>query len=128
MRLINWILVFPFVLIALSFTISNRQDISLTLWPFPFTVEIPLALFALVMILIGFLFGGVASWWAGHNRRVRARETKRQASDLSREVKVLEKELDKEKAANEAAVGNSSTQVVALSEGKNAPSKWSASD
>ena len=131
MRLINWILLSPLVLIAISFAVSNREAVELTLWPLPFSVSMPLVLFSFIMILIGFLAGGCASWFAGQNKRKQARDTRKKASELDKKVQSLETELAAEKKVMSET--DSSKDAGMLTTEKTTPqlpakSKWSAAD
>ncbi|WP_420547746.1 LapA family protein [Curvivirga sp.] len=127
MRIINWILLFPLVLIAISFAVSNRGATELTLWPFPFSVEMPLVLFGFIMMLIGFLAGGFASWMAGQNKRKEARDTRKKANALDKEVQSLRSELKTEKQL-ETEINEAVLPVPSDTEKLPAHSKWSASN
>ncbi|MTI11368.1 LapA family protein [Curvivirga aplysinae] len=120
MRIINWILLFPLVLIAISFAVSNRGATELTLWPFPFSIEMPLVLFGFIMMLIGFLAGGFASWVAGQNKRKEARDTRKKANALDKEVQSLRSELKTE-------ISEAVLPVPSDTEKLPTNSKWSAS-
>ena len=96
MRLINWILLFPLVLIALSFAVSNRDGVTLTLWPLPFALDVPIVLFSFVILVLGFFFGGLANWLAGQERRKLARDKRKEADRLAREVQSLKSQLEEQ--------------------------------
>jgi len=131
MRLINWILLSPLILIAISFAVSNREAVDLTLWPLPFSVSMPLVLFGFIMILIGFLAGGCASWFAGQNKRKQARDTRKKASELDKKVQSLETELAAEKKAMpETHSSSDASLLVAENSTPKLPakSKWSAAE
>ena len=74
-------------LLAILFAVSNRDAVSITLWPLPFAVDVGLYVIVLAAVLAGFLVGALATWMAAgkHRRRVR-----RQRS----EIRGLESELD----------------------------------
>lgn len=124
MRLINWILLFPLVLIALSFAVSNRGDITLTLWPLPFAVDLPIVFFGFLMILVGFLLGGFASWKGGQNSRKVARENKKKANDLDREVRSLKVEQENQQETQNLLLKKETTEVSTEVKA----SKWTASN
>ena len=44
-------------LFLISFVISNKETVNITLWPFPFNIEVFLFLLVLVVFLAGFMFG-----------------------------------------------------------------------
>jgi len=49
-RYIAWIVTIPFALLLLSFAISNRELVTLGLWPLPFRIDAPVYLVALLII------------------------------------------------------------------------------
>jgi uncharacterized integral membrane protein len=62
-RYIAWIVTVPFALLLLSFAISNREVVTLGLWPLPFRTDAPLYLVALVPLLFGMIVGGLVLWF-----------------------------------------------------------------
>src|SRR5262249_51442902 len=75
---IAWIVTVPFALLLLSFAISNREAVTLGLWPLPFRIDAPLYLVALLPLLLGVLIGGLVLWFArfATGLRMRRLETK----------------------------------------------------
>ncbi len=45
------------VLLLISFVISNKETVNITLWPFSFNIEVLLFLLILVVFLAGFICG-----------------------------------------------------------------------
>ncbi|MDR3517179.1 MAG: lipopolysaccharide assembly protein LapA domain-containing protein [Azospirillaceae bacterium] len=86
MRYLSWIITLPIAVIAVSFALSNRAAVTLTLWPIPFTVETPLYLVALVTLFVGFVGGGIVAHISGAPRRRTGRFDRRRADRLEREV------------------------------------------
>ena len=86
MRLLYWIVVAIVAAVFASFAASNRDAVSLTLWPLPFVFDLPLYLAVLGAMSIGFVIGAVATWNAGRRRR---RELRRRG----RRITALESEL-----------------------------------
>lgn len=78
MRYIAWIITIPFALLLLSFAISNREVVTLGLWPLPFRIDAPLYLVALLPLLLGALIGGAIVWFGrlATGMRMRRLETK----------------------------------------------------
>jgi uncharacterized integral membrane protein len=62
-RYIAWIVTIPFALLLLSFAISNRELVTLGLWPLPFRIDAPLYLVALLPLLLGVVIGGLVLWF-----------------------------------------------------------------
>ena len=86
MRLLYWALVAVGAVILALFSVSNRGDVGLGLWPLPFLAEVPLFLVVLVPLCLGFVLGRVAAWLAAAGQR---RELRRRA----RRIEALEREL-----------------------------------
>ncbi len=87
MRFIALIIAVPIALAAVLFAISNRGLVTLSLWPLPFTLEVPVYLATLVALVIGFLAGGAVAWNAQRRYRRRARRSTDRVSHLERELK-----------------------------------------
>lgn len=87
MRLITWIVGMTVAVLSVSFAVSNREAVAITLWPFPFALDIGLYIVVLIGVIAGFLVGCLLTWVAGgkHRRRVRRQRA---------EIKSLEGELD----------------------------------
>ncbi len=77
-------------IVVVSFALSNRQRVTLDLWPFEISLVLPLFLMVLVSFLIGFLAGGCVMWISGGASRRQAREARRNATRLERQVAELE--------------------------------------
>ncbi|HYH17203.1 MAG TPA: LapA family protein [Azospirillum sp.] len=87
MRYLTWIITLPIALAAVLFAISNREAVTLSLWPLPFTVEAPVYLATLIALLVGFIAGGVITWMGQGRHRRRARAQSDRAYTLERELK-----------------------------------------
>ena len=78
-------------IVVVSFALSNRQRVTLDLWPFELSLELPLFLMVLLSFLIGFLAGGCVMWISAGTTRRQAREARRSAKHLERQVAELER-------------------------------------
>lgn len=47
----------PLTLILISFALSNRDKITLSLWPFPYDMTIPIYLFGILCFILGLFIG-----------------------------------------------------------------------
>ncbi len=86
-------------IVVVSFALSNRQRVTLDLWPFEISLVLPLFLMVLVSFLIGFLAGGCVMWISGGASRRQAREARRNATRLERQVAELEQRSQDGKTA-----------------------------
>jgi putative membrane protein len=98
MKFLWWIVLALAALLLVLFAVSNRETVSVGLWPLPDFVELPLFLVVLGTLLVGFLVGELVSWIGGWRWRWR-REARR-----SRErIAMLERELEAERAQRAGA-------------------------
>lgn len=71
MKYLIWGAAGAVALVAIVFGIANREMVTLSLSPLPFALDMPLFVALELMLLIGFIFGGVFSWArAGQSRRL----------------------------------------------------------
>ena len=86
MRLLYWLVTVIVMLVAAAFAVSNRQDVSVGLWPLFEPVLVPLYFVTLLALLAGLFLGMAIAWiWSlGARRAARAR---------ARRIEGLEREL-----------------------------------
>ena len=106
MKLLYWILVVLFATVLALFAVSNRENVTLALWPLPYVLELPLYLAALAGLLIGFIAGFFAAWISGRGRR---REARRRASRIA----ALERELAAVQARPPGSAEDAPARLVA---------------
>jgi lipopolysaccharide assembly protein A len=86
MRAVYWLVVLAAALVLSLFAASNREAVSLGLWPLPFLVGVPLYLVVFGGAIVGFLTGAFAAWVAGAHRRRELRRCRRRSEALAREL------------------------------------------
>lgn len=86
MKLLFWIVVALVAAVLALFAASNRESVTLGLWPLPFIIGLPLYLAILATLVIGFVAGIVAAWVAGARRRREIRRRGRRIAALEREL------------------------------------------
>jgi lipopolysaccharide assembly protein A len=91
-RAVYWTGVFIIAALVSLFAASNRETVSLGLWPLPFLAETPLYLVVLVALFFGFAAGAMAAWIRGRHRRRQLRACQRQNKALARELAVAQAE------------------------------------
>jgi uncharacterized integral membrane protein len=102
MRLLAWAVAVPVTLAVVLFTLSNRQTVTLALFPFPSTIDAPVYLVGFAGALVGFLAGGLITWLSGHRWRRRAREAARDKHIAEVETAGLKRQLAAAKRPPEA--------------------------
>lgn len=85
-RMFGWAVWAPLALLATVFAISNRQWVSLDLWPLPLDLSLPLFLAVLVPLGLGLAGGATLTWLAAAPARRRALEQQRRIESLERQL------------------------------------------
>jgi len=85
-RLISWVIVAIVAIAAMSFAISNRELVTLNLWPLPFAPSIPIYLTVLGSALIGFLIAGFLAFFSITKWRHLARARERDMEISERKI------------------------------------------
>jgi uncharacterized integral membrane protein len=93
MRGVYWGGVIIIAALVALFAASNRETVSLELWPLPFRVESRLFFVVLASVFIGFAVGAIAVWLRGSRRRRELRESRRQNAALARELATTQARL-----------------------------------
>jgi lipopolysaccharide assembly protein A len=92
MRLVYWVVTLAVAAVLSLFAASNRDLVSLGLWPLPFLVGVPLYLVVFGAVFVGFLAGIFAAWVAGSRRRREFRRCRR-GEALARELAATQSQL-----------------------------------
>jgi lipopolysaccharide assembly protein A len=74
MRLVGWFISVGLFACALSFALSNLELATFRLWPFPFSLTVPLFAGPLVALALGALMGGAVVWFDQAALRRKARQ------------------------------------------------------
>ena len=86
-RLLYWIAVIPLFLVVIVFSVTNHATTELSLWPV-LTEPVPFPVYgiALVALFLGFVWGGIVSWFQNGRNRRRVRDLQRQSEADQREI------------------------------------------
>ncbi len=98
----------PFALLVVLFAVSNRDTVTVKLFPLPFALDMPLYLAVTATLMLGVLAGAVLAWLMGHRARRTARLERKRAQQL-------EKELAEVRAAALRPVGSNTPPPVRIS-------------
>lgn len=79
-------------MVAVVFTIANRELVTLDFWPFELSLRAPLFVVLLASLFVGLLIGGLAVWLSAGRTRRRGRQARRRVEQLERELARLERE------------------------------------
>jgi lipopolysaccharide assembly protein A len=97
MKYLWWATLVLVAVVVILFAISNRETISIGLWPLPVQLELPLYLLILGTLLFGFVVGEVTG-------RIGSWRFRREARRGRERIAVLERELETERAQRGVAV------------------------
>ncbi len=89
MRLLSWLIALPFAAAAIVFAVSNLHPVHLELWPLPFALDLPVYIAVLGPLALGMIAGGFIVWLAGGRHRRLARQNRRRAEQLERQLEAL---------------------------------------
>ena len=90
MRILSLLVTVPVGLFVLSFALTNREAVTLGLWPLPFTLDPPVWALGLGALALGVLLGGFVGWVAGHRGRARRRRAERRTAELGEALAAAE--------------------------------------
>ncbi|MGB9152312.1 MAG: LapA family protein [Alphaproteobacteria bacterium] len=91
MKILSAIFGLLILALVLCFALSNQQGVSLAMWPWSETVQVPLYLTGLVPLAVGLIFGGVLGWLSGVPHRFRVRGLKKELEALNDKIGDLQK-------------------------------------
>lgn len=108
-KIVGWLVLVPLCALLIAFALANRQLVGVNLNPFVAPVSgdlsgygIPLFVILYVVLLIGVLLGGIATWFAqGHHRR-RERHWRKEAQAANSELDALRRRREQERADDNA--------------------------
>lgn len=109
MRYLSWIITVPIALLVISFAVSNREAVDLTIWPLPFVMAAPVYLLVLLTLVLGFIIGGLVAWGGQHHHRREARRGRERIRQLTEELQTYrdqeaKREEERRRAAEAARV------------------------
>lgn len=110
MKFVSWIIMLPVALVAVAFAVSNRDAVTVALWPLPGSLALPLYAIVLTAIVIGFLAGGAVAWLSAGRARRQARHSTRRAEtaeDTLSRLRQDQADADQRRRADAAVPVNS---------------------
>ena len=90
MKVLYRIIALMVVVVVALFAISNYGVVTVSIWPVPYVLDLPLYAVVLAGVFIGFVAGSVLTWFSGHKWRREARAKARDAERLERELAALD--------------------------------------
>jgi lipopolysaccharide assembly protein A len=93
-RIVYRVIIFAGAILLILFAVSNRETVSLELWPLPFLVDLPLYLLFFLTLLVGAVLGAFAARIAGRGTRRELRRRRRRIEGLERELAATHSQLE----------------------------------
>ena len=95
-KVLFWIVVAPMAAAIIVFSVNNRTEVVLDLWPLD-TVPVPVPVYALALaaVVVGFLAGGVVAWNSAGKSRRRARTESRRADQAERDLAAAQDRIER---------------------------------
>lgn len=92
-KVVGWLVLVPLCAVLVAFALANRQLVAVNINPFAAPAQadvagygIPLFIVLYVVLLIGVLLGGTATWFAQGAHRRKERQWRREAQHLNQEL------------------------------------------
>jgi len=91
-KILTWIIIVPLAAVIIAFAVANRQTVTVSFDPFSaanpaYAVTLPLFAVILVVLILGVIVGGIASWF-------RQGKWRRAARRLDGDLRALHEEMD----------------------------------
>ena len=95
-KVLFWIVVAPMAAAIIVFSVNNRTEVVLDLWPLD-TVPMPVPVYALALVALvaGFLAGGLVAWNSAGKSRKRARTEARRADQAERDLAAAQDRIER---------------------------------
>ena len=106
MRRLSFIVTIPIAVILVVFAIDNREALTLSFWPLPWSLALPGFVALFIALVIGFLAGAIAAWLSGGRTRRRLRETSETARAQAHQIAEHERRLAAQRPAPGAVGAN----------------------
>ena len=97
-KVLFWIVVAPMAAAIIVFSVNNRTEVVLDLWPLdtvPVPVPVPVYALALAAVVVGFLAGGLVAWNSAGKSRRRARTESRRADQAERDLAAAQDRIER---------------------------------
>ena len=88
-KVLSLMLVLPAAMVFVTFAVVNRGPVTIDFWPLPMDMQAPLSAMIILSLIVGVIWGGVASWLAAGTGRKRARDPTQRANQAESESRAL---------------------------------------
>ena len=99
MRIFSGVLGLIVLVLVLAFALSNKQDVTVALWPFKDSLQAPLYAIGLVPLALGFIVGSLQGWIGSLPHRLRLRRVSKELDSIKRNLGKVRVEESKRKSS-----------------------------
>ncbi|MBH69146.1 MAG: hypothetical protein CMM58_12385 [Rhodospirillaceae bacterium] len=96
-KLIRLLFLVPLTVGAIIFAISNKHTVSLFFWPLSPSLEMPVYILSLGILIVGFILGNVFSWFDHSLNWMKRRKNEKKISELEQELSAIKQCISKNK-------------------------------
>jgi uncharacterized integral membrane protein len=98
-KIITAVILVPLAIVIVGFAVANRQLVTISFDPFDashpaYALTLPLFVIILLLVILGVIVGGTASWLRQHKWRASARRAEARNRELSAEIAQLRRRLE----------------------------------
>ncbi|MCP5370327.1 MAG: LapA family protein [Hyphomicrobiales bacterium] len=97
-KFLSWLLMAVVGVAIIGFCVANRGPVTVDLWPLPMELDRRLFEVVLAALLLGFLWGALATWLAGSRTRNKARQRYYELDFTQRELRHVKDKMEKAQA------------------------------
>jgi uncharacterized integral membrane protein len=90
MRIFSTVFGLILTFLVLSFSLTNRMDVVVGMWPFQTPLQMPLFVVGLAPLLFGLVFGALWGWMGGFRHRLEARRLNKELGGLKAKIGALQ--------------------------------------
>jgi uncharacterized integral membrane protein len=107
-RIVSAVIIIPLLAIIVAFAVANRQPVTLSFDPFSTTAPayvttLPLFIVVFVVLIIGVLIGGTATWFGQRHRRRAQRRLDNEVRQLHGEMDAMRRQFAADRAPDREA-------------------------
>ena len=86
LHLIKWAIFTIITAASVVLAVANREEVTITLFPFPISIDLPLYQLIILILLVGILLGGLAMSSSVYKWRKIAKQSDKKTKELEREI------------------------------------------
>jgi uncharacterized integral membrane protein len=107
-KIVSAVIVIPLLVIVVAFAVANRHAVTVSFDPFSaeqpaYAVTLPLFVIVFVLLIVGVLAGGTATWIGQRHRRRSVRRLDTEVRNLHGEMDAMRRQLAADRPSQPAA-------------------------